>query len=87
MKVVKTDSLDNLKDTLKNVTGGLWTIATWSPGDGQTRYKLVRTNRNTSYDAQDGLVALGKQQAVIMVDAFCHGYFSYVDDRKDAMVQ
>jgi hypothetical protein len=44
-----------------------WDVATYSPGDGVTRYRLVK--RGQDYFEGSGPTALGRAQAIVMVRA------------------
>ena len=47
-------------------------IATYAPGDGVRRYKIVPIGE--SYFSAEGPVALGRKQAAEMCQAFTAGY-------------
>jgi hypothetical protein len=49
-----------------------YTVARWSPGDGATRYRIVREGED--YFSDDGPTALGASAALAMVRAFLAGF-------------
>jgi hypothetical protein len=49
-----------------------YTVARWSPGDGVTRYRIVREGED--YCSDDGPTALGASAALAMVRAFLAGF-------------
>lgn len=51
---------------------GEFDLATWSPGDGVTRYAIVRGDGGY-FGGEQVASALGAQAAAAMVTAFVHG--------------
>jgi hypothetical protein len=50
-----------------------YTVAQYSPGDGATRYRIVRASEDY-FESPDGPTALGAAAAVSMVRAFLAGF-------------
>jgi hypothetical protein len=50
-----------------------YTVAQYSPGDGATRYRIVRASEDY-FESADGPTALGALAAVSMVRAFIAGF-------------
>jgi hypothetical protein len=62
---------EEMLNMLLNGTG--YHVATWSPGDGATRYAVVP--KGHTYHSHDGVArALGFAQAHVMAKAFLAGY-------------
>jgi hypothetical protein len=64
---------EEMLNTLLESTG--YHVATWSPGDGATRYAVVP--KGHTYHSHDGVArALGFAQALVMAKAFRAGYYA-----------
>jgi hypothetical protein len=50
-----------------------YTLARYSPGDGATRYRIVRASEDY-FESPDGPTALGASAALAMVRAFLAGF-------------